>query len=40
MLAKDVVAYIQSYRYFMGLSEYKSVALFREYLDQLSTVKP
>lgn len=40
MLAKDVVEYIQSYRYFMGLSEYKSVALFREYLDQLSTVKP
>ena len=40
MLAKDVVEYIQAYRYFMGLSEYKSVALFREYLGQLSTVKP
>ena len=40
MLAKDVVEYIQSYRYFMGLSEYKSVALFREYLGRLSTVKP
>ena len=40
MLAKDVVEYIQGHRYFMGLSEYKSVELFREYLAQLSTVKP
>ena len=40
MLAKDVVEYIRGYRYFMGLSEYKSVALFRGYLDQLSAVKP
>ena len=40
MLAKDVLEYIQGFRYFMGLSEYKSVALFREYLGRLSTVKP
>ena len=40
MLAKDVLEYIQGYRYFMGLSEYKSVALFREYLGQLPSVKP
>ena len=40
MLAKDVLEYIQGYRYFMGLSEYKSVALFREYLSQLPSVKP
>ena len=40
MLAKDVVEYIRSHRYFMGLSEYKSVDLFREYLGRLSTAKP
>jgi len=40
MLAKDVVEYMQGYRFFMGLSEYKSVSLFREYLEQLATVKP
>lgn len=40
MLAKDVVEYMQGYRFFMGLSEYKSVDRFREYLDQLSTVEP
>ncbi|MCH8225300.1 MAG: hypothetical protein IIC97_05490 [Chloroflexi bacterium] len=40
MLAKDVVEYIQGYRYYMGLSEYKSVDLFRDYLAQLSTVEP
>ena len=40
MLAKDVVEYIQGYRYFMGLSEYKSVDLFREYTGRLSTIKP
>ena len=40
MLAKDVIEYIQRYRYFMGLSEYKSVALFHEYLGRLSTSSP
>jgi len=40
MLAKDVVEYIQGYRYYMGLSEYKSVELFRGYLAQLSTAQP
>ena len=36
MLPKDVVEYIQGYRYFMGLSEYKSVDLFGEYLGRLT----
>jgi hypothetical protein len=34
MLAKDIVEYIQGVRYFMGLSEQKSIELFREYWDQ------
>lgn len=36
MLAKDVMAYIQGIRYYVGLSEQKSIDLFREYLDQIS----
>ncbi|PKB82370.1 MAG: hypothetical protein BZY88_04670 [SAR202 cluster bacterium Io17-Chloro-G9] len=40
MLAKDVVDYIQGYRYFMGLSEHKSVELYRKYQVQLSTINP
>ena len=40
MLAKDVVDFIQDYRYFMGLSEYKSVELFRDYLGKLPTIEP
>ena len=35
MLPKDIVEYIQGFRFFMGLSEYKAVALFRQYLDRL-----
>ena len=34
MLAKDIVEYIQGVRYFMGLSEQKSIELFREYWEQ------
>ena len=36
MLAKDVMAYIQGIRYYVGLSEQKSIDLFREYMDQIS----
>ena len=35
MLPKDIVKYIQGSRFFMGLSEYKAVNLFRQYLDRL-----
>ena len=35
MLPKDVSEYIRGFRFFMGLSEYKSVDLFRRYLQQL-----
>ena len=35
MLARDVVEYIIGYRYFVGLSESKSIDLFRSYRDQV-----
>ena len=35
MMARDVVDYIIGYRYFVGLSERKSIDLFREYLAKL-----
>ena len=35
MLPKDVSEYIRGFRFFMGLSEYKSVDLFRQYLEQI-----
>lgn len=35
MLPKDVSEYIRGFRFFMGLSEYKSVDLFRQYLEQM-----
>ena len=38
MLAKDVMAYIQGLRYYVGLSEQKSIHLFREYLDRISPI--
>lgn len=38
MLPKDIVQYVQGLRFFMGLSEQKSVELFRRYLDQLGLV--
>ncbi len=36
MLPKDIVEYIQGFRFFMGLSEYKAVELFRQYLDRIA----
>ena len=36
MLAKDIVEYIQGVRYFIGLSEQKSIQLFREYWEQVN----
>ena len=35
MLARDVMEYIIGYRYFVGLSEQKSIDLFRNYRDQV-----
>ena len=35
MLARDVMEYIIGYRYFVGLSEQKSIDLFRRYRDQV-----
>ncbi len=35
MLARDIVDYIIGYRYFVGLSERKSIELFKEYLAKL-----
>ena len=35
MLARDVMEYIIGYRYFVGLSEQKSMDLFRRYRDQV-----
>lgn len=35
MLARDVMEYIIGYRYFVGLSEQKSINLFRSYRDQV-----
>jgi len=35
MMARDVVDYIIGYRYFVGLSERKSIDLFKEYLAKL-----
>ena len=37
MLARDVMEYIIGYRYFVGLSEQKSIDLFRSYRDQVVT---
>ena len=37
MLARDVMEYIIGYRYFVGLSEQKSIDLFRGYCDQTIT---
>ena len=36
MLAKDIMEYIQGFRYFIGYSEQKSIDKFREYLKQIS----
>ena len=36
MLAKDIMEYIQGIRYFMGMSEQKSVELFRQYFSQIN----
>ena len=36
MLPKDIVEYIQGFRFFAGLSEHKSIDLFRRYLDKLN----
>ena len=38
MLPKDIVRYVQGLRFFMGLSEHKSVELYRGYLDQLGLI--
>ncbi|MEE2949321.1 MAG: MqnA/MqnD/SBP family protein [Chloroflexota bacterium] len=35
MMARDIVEYIIGYRYFVGLSERKSIDLFKEYLANL-----
>jgi chorismate dehydratase len=35
MMARDIVEYIIGYRYFVGLSERKSIELFKEYLAKL-----
>ena len=35
MMARDIVDYIIGYRYFVGLSERKSIDLFKEYLAEL-----
>ena len=35
MMARDIVDYIIGYRYFVGLSERRSIDLFREYLAKL-----
>lgn len=35
MLPRDVVEYIRGFRFFMGLSEYKGVDLFRQYLIKI-----
>ena len=35
MLPKDIVEYIQGFRFFIGYSEQKSINLFREYLEQI-----
>ena len=35
MMARDIVDYIIGYRYFVGLSERKSIELFKKYLAKL-----
>ena len=35
MLPKDTMEYIRGFRFFMGLSEYKAVDLFRQHLERL-----
>ena len=37
MMARDIVEYIIGYRYFVGMSERKSIELFKEHLAKLST---
>ena len=37
MMARDIVEYIIGYRYFVGLSERKSIDLFKDYLAKLPT---
>ena len=37
MHARDILSYTQGIRYFSGRPEQKSMALFRQYLDQLDT---
>ncbi|MCH8351031.1 MAG: hypothetical protein J4O03_11600 [Chloroflexi bacterium] len=36
MLAKDIMEYIQGFRYFIGYSEQKAIDRFREYLKQIN----
>lgn len=38
MLPKDIVRYVQGLRFFMGLSEHKSVELYRGFLNQLGLI--
>jgi chorismate dehydratase len=35
MLPRDILEYIRGFRYFMGLSEYKGMDLFQQYLTQI-----
>lgn len=35
MLPRDVVDYVQGIRYYLGMSEQKSMRIFREYIEQL-----
>lgn len=35
MLPRDIVEYVQGIRYYLGMSEQKSMRIFREYLEQL-----
>ena len=37
MLPRDIVDYVQCIRYYLGMSEQKSMRIFREYLEQLDS---
>ncbi len=37
MLPRDIVDYVQGIRYYLGMSEQKSMRIFREYLQQLDS---
>ena len=37
MLPRDVVEYVQGIRYYLGMSEQKSIRIFREYLEKLES---